>query len=97
MAVELQQQVQHILDPLGIELQLQALDAIIRQVRQKRKSQAKALYARTRYQADPDYKQKVNERTSRRITSKYATDAEWRAKVREQQRQYYHSKKQVAM
>lgn len=93
MAEEYKQQVQSFLEPLDEDMQLYTLNAVIGEVRQKRKNKVKAQHARRKYHDDPSHKQKVIEKSNLRTVSKYATDAEWRAKVRAQQRQYYHARK----
>lgn len=92
MAAKHLQQLQQVLENLDTDAQRQALDAVTRQVRHKRKNEVKARYARRKYHEDPLYKQKVIERSNQRTAVKYATDADWRVKVREQQSQYYHAK-----
>lgn len=41
------------------------------------------------HRVDMEFRPRVNERNNAHMSSNYATDASWRAHVREQQRQYY--------
>lgn len=78
------------LQPFSIDGQLQMLQMLIQQVQKKKRTQKHAVYARTRYHDDANYRKKHNERTTKRIIQKYETDVEWRARLRAQQREYYY-------
>lgn len=92
-ALSLQQHLQQMVDPQNLDAQLQTLELLTGLIRQKRRNQQKASYKRMRYENDPVFRQKEKERSNCCVAVRYSTDAEWRAKVREKQKQYYHAKK----
>ena len=87
------QNLQQELDTLGIDEQLQALAALTKKVRKVKKARQHAAYERARYHSNLEYKKRHNQRTTEHIIHKYATDLHWRAKVREQQKEYYYRRK----
>lgn len=87
------QNLQQQLDTFGIHQRLQALAALTNRARKTKNAKQHAAYERARYHNNPEYKQKHNQKTTAHIIHKYATDPEWRAKVREQQKEYYYRRK----
>lgn len=79
-----------LLQAFSIDDQMQMLQMLVQQIQKKKRTQKRAVYARTRYHGDPDYRKRHNEKKTKRTVHKYGTDAEWRARIREQQGEYYH-------
>ena len=84
----------NILISLPLDAQMEIINALKHEVQRKKRNITKASYTRERYHNDDNFKMKTTERTNQYIANKYATDPEWREHVRNQQRQYYHRKKQ---
>lgn len=92
--VKIQQGCQQLLDDMVLERQIAILDGLLSIARKKKNAIYRANYSRHRYQSDMDYRQNHNDYTNRHHVQRYATDPGWRAKIREQQREYYRRRKQ---
>ena len=92
---DIREQCMDLLEGMDTDGQLRMLKSIIQMVRNKKNSKYQTSYSRERYAHDDEFRQKHLVMTSNYITNRYAKDPAWRAKVREQQREYYQRRNQA--
>ena len=93
--VSIERAYQQVLDDVVLERQIAILDGLLSIARNKKDRVYRADYSRCRYKNDTDYRQSHNNSANRHHVQRYATDPVWRAKIREQQREYYQRRKQA--
>ena len=92
--MDIKDQCQEVLNKVMIDEQIEVLNIMMAALRKQKNASRRAEYMRSRYRTDAEFRKKHNDNTNKVNMEKYSTDSEWRAKVRNQQREYYHRCKQ---